>query len=152
MTMFASEQFRQRPLGLICIFSPSSIRCEAASGPSWASLQTLVWWIPKFGLGGSSPRALWGLVGVGQISCVTLSSVYATGGAKLTTLASMARVSCSMSLLTGVFKGNLVPLLVMGSAKPSAGIPLLLNPPSNRFPFNGESIGLARGLGRTSVF
>ena len=26
------------------------------------------------------------------------------------------------------------------------GIPFLLNPPSNRFPLNGESMGLAEGL------
>ena len=29
--------------------------------------------------------------------------------------------------------------------KPSGGIPLLLAPPSNKFPLNGVSMGLARG-------
>ena len=32
-----------------------------------------------------------------------------------------------------------------GSAKPSGGVPLLLGPPSNRFPLNGVSMGSARG-------
>ena len=34
---------------------------------------------------------------------------------------------------------------VIGSAKPSGGIPLLLGPPSNRFPLNGVSMGSTRG-------
>ena len=63
----------------------------------------------------------------------------------MTSLASMARVTCSVSSLTGMFERNQVPSLVMGSAKPSGGIPLLLNPSSNRFPLNGDSMGLARG-------
>ena len=52
-------------------------------------------------------------------------------------LASMARVTCFMSSLTGLFEQNLVPSLVTGSAKPSGGIPLFRNPPSNRFPSMG---------------
>jgi len=60
-------------------------------------------------------------------------------------LASMARVTCLMSSLTGMFEWNLDPSLVTGSAKPSGGIPLLLNPPSNRFPLNGDSMDLAKG-------
>ena len=50
-----------------------------------------------------------------------------------------------MSLLTGMFERNLVPSLVIGSVKPSGGILLLLNPPSNRFHLNGDSMGSARG-------
>ena len=57
----------------------------------------------------------------------------------------MARVTCLMSSLTGMFEQNLVSSLVTGSAKPSGGIPLFRNPPSNRFPLNGNSMGLARG-------
>ena len=76
---------------------------------------------------------------------VAPSAVFATRGVELMPLASMARVTRSVSLLMGVFKQNLVPLLVMGSTKPSGGIPLLLNPPSNRFPLNGDSMGSARG-------
>ena len=34
---------------------------------------------------------------------------------------------------------------VIGSAKPSGGVPLLLDLPSNRFPLNGDSMGSARG-------
>ena len=83
MTISASERVRQGPLGLICVFSPSSIRCEAASGPSRANLRTLVRWIPKFRSGGSSPRAPWGSVGVGCVSCITPSSVSATRGVEL---------------------------------------------------------------------
>ena len=60
-------------------------------------------------------------------------------------LASMARVTCLMSSLMGMFERNPVPSLMTGSAKPSGGIPFLLNPPSNRFPFNEDSMGLARG-------
>ena len=60
-------------------------------------------------------------------------------------LASAAQVMCFMSSLTGMFEWNLVPSLVTGSTKPSGGIPLLLNPPSNRFPLNGDSMGSARG-------
>ena len=52
------------------------------------------------------PRALWGSVGVGQISCVTPSAVSVIGGDELTTLALMARVSCSASSLTGMFEWN----------------------------------------------
>ena len=37
-----------------------------------------------------------------------------------------------------------------GVDKAHGGIPLLLNPPSNRFPLNGESMGSDRGLGRTT--
>ena len=76
---------------------------------------------------------------------VTPSEVFTTGGVEAMSLASMARVTRLMSLLTGVFERNLVPLLATGSAKPSGGIPLLLNPPSNRFPLNGYSMGSARG-------
>ena len=115
MTMSAYTRVGQRPLGLNYIFSPSSIRHEAASGPSRASLQTLVWWIPKFGSGGLSPQALWGSVGVSHVSCVTPFIVFATRGAELTTLASMARVSCSASSLMGMSKWNLGPLFMTGS-------------------------------------
>ena len=76
---------------------------------------------------------------------VAPSTVSATGGVELTLLALVARVTCSVSSLTGTFERNLVPLLVKGSAKPSCGILLLLNPPSDRFPLNGDSMGSARG-------
>ena len=114
-------------------------RHRALRGPAFEP------WSPYLGSGGSSPQAPWGSVGVGRVSCVTLSSVSATGGAELMTLASMAQVSRSVSSLTGMFEQNLVPSLVTGSAKPSCGIPLLLNPPSNKFPLNGDSVGLDRG-------
>ena len=108
MTLSTSKQVRQRSLGLICVFSPGSIRREAASSPSRGVLQTLIRWILEFGSGGSSPSAPWGSVGVGRISCVTPSS------AKLTTLASMAQVSCSVSSLMGMFEWNLGPSSVDG--------------------------------------
>ena len=76
---------------------------------------------------------------------VASSAVSATGGVELTSLASMARVMCSVSSLTGMLEWNLVPSLVIGSAKPSCGISLLLNPSSNRFPLNGDSMGSAGG-------
>ena len=107
MTLFASKRVRQRPLGLIYVFSPGSVQHEAASSPSWASLQTPVNWIPELGSGGLSPRALLGSLGVSRISCVTLSMVSTIGGAELTTLASMAQVSCSASSLTGMSEWNL---------------------------------------------
>ena len=106
MTMSASKQVGQRPLGLIYDFCPGFVQCEVASSPLRDGLRTLVRWIPKFGSGGSSPRALWGSVGVSRVSCVTLSMVSTTGGVKLTTLASMARVSRSVSSLTGMSKWN----------------------------------------------
>ena len=80
---------------------------------------------------------------------VAPSTVSATGGVELTLLASMAQVMCSVSSLMGMFEQNLVLSLVIGSAKPLGGIPLLLNPHSNRFPLNGESMGSAGGLDRT---
>ena len=55
MTLSASKWVEQRLLGLICVFSPSSVRREAASSPSRDSLQTLIRWIPEFGSGSSSP-------------------------------------------------------------------------------------------------
>ena len=106
MTLSASERVRQRPLGFIYIFSPGSVRREAAMSPSQASLRTLVSWIPEIGSSGSSPRASLGSVGVGRVSCVTPSMVSATRGVELTTLASMARVSRLVSLLTGMFEWN----------------------------------------------
>ena len=54
MSLFASKQGRARPLGLIYVFSPGSVRHEAASSPSWADLRTLVSWIPKLGSDGLS--------------------------------------------------------------------------------------------------
>ena len=72
-------------------------------------------------------------------------TISTTRGVELTLLALVARVTRLASLLTGMFKWNLVPLHVTGLAKPSCGIPLLLNPPSNRFPFNLDSMGSARG-------
>ena len=65
-----------------------------------------------------SPRALWGSVEVGHVSCVTPSLVSATGGAELTTLASMARVTRSVSLLTGMSKWNSGPSFMMGQHSP----------------------------------
>jgi len=106
ITLSASKRVRRRPLGLICVFSHGPVQHEAASSPSWASLRTPVYWILELGSGGSSPRALLGSVGVDQISCVTPSVVSATGGAELTTLASMTRVSRSVSSLTGMFEWN----------------------------------------------
>ena len=47
---------------------------------------------------------------------VAPSVVSATGGAKLTSLASMARVTCSVSLLMGTFEWNSGPSFVTGSA------------------------------------
>jgi len=70
---------------------------------------------------------------------------FTTGGIEAMSLVSMARMTCLMSSLMGMFEWNLVPSLVTGLAKPSCGIPLLLNPPSNRFPLNGNSMGSARG-------
>ena len=104
MTLSAFKRVGRRPLGPICVFSPGSGQREAASGPSRAGLRTLVWWILEFGLGGSSPQAPWGLEGFDQISCITSSLVSTTRGAKLMTLALMARVSRSVSSLTGTFE------------------------------------------------
>ena len=114
MTLSISKHVGRRPLGLICVFSPGSVRHEVASSPLWAGLRTSVGWIPESGSGGSSPRALLGLVGVGLISCVTPSMVSANGGVELTTLASMARVLRSASSLTGMSEWNLGPLFVGG--------------------------------------
>ena len=52
---------------------------------------------------------------------VAPSVVFATGGVEATSLASMARVTRLMSSLMGMFEWNLVPSLVIGSAKPSGG-------------------------------
>ena len=76
---------------------------------------------------------------------VALSTVFTTGGVELMPPASMARVTCSVILLIGMFEWSPIPSLAMGSTKPSCGIPLLLNPSSNRFPLNGDSMGSARG-------
>ena len=46
---------------------------------------------------------------------VTLSVVSATGGVKLTLLASMAQVLRSVSSLTSMFEWNLGPLFITGS-------------------------------------
>ena len=83
----------------------------------------------------------------GRLVFVTIapSTVFSTGGVEVTSLASMARVTSLMSSLTVMFEQNLVMLLVTGSTKPSGGIPFLHNPPSNRFPLNGDSMGSARG-------
>ena len=134
MSLFTSERGRERPLGLIYIFSLGSVRRDVASSTSWAGLQTLVNWIPELGSGGSIPQASLGSVGVSQISCVTPSVVSTTGGADLTTLASMARVSCSMSSLMGTSCGIQIRHSLTGSAEPSCGIPLLLNLPPGRCP------------------
>ena len=40
MILSASKRIGQRPLGLICVFSPGSVRHEAASGHSRAGLRT----------------------------------------------------------------------------------------------------------------
>jgi hypothetical protein len=76
---------------------------------------------------------------------VAQSTVSTTGRVELTSLASIAQVTRSVSSLTGMFESNPILSLVMGSAKPSCGIPLLLNPPSNRFPLNGDFMGSAIG-------
>ena len=116
MALSASKRVEQGPLGLICIFSPSSVRHEAASSPSRVGLRTSVGQIPELGLGGLSPRAPLGLVGVGRVSCVTLSVVSATKGVELMTLASMARVTHLVSSLMGMLEWNPGPSLVIGSA------------------------------------
>ena len=115
MTLSTSKRVGRRPLGLIYIFSPSSVRREVALSPSRAGLRTLVRWIPESGSSGSNPQAPLGSVGVDQILCDTPSVVSATEGVELMSLASMARVSHSMSLLTSMFKWNPGPSFVMGS-------------------------------------
>ena len=60
-------------------------------------------------------------------------TVFATRGVELTSLASMAQVTRSVSSLTGMFEWNPGPLFVTRLAKPSCGIPLLLNPPPGRY-------------------
>ena len=83
----------------------------------------------------------------GHLVFVTVapSAVFITRGVEAMSPALMAQGMRLMSLLTGMFEQNLVPSLVTGSAKPSGGVPLLLGPPSNRFPLNGVSMGSARG-------
>ena len=76
---------------------------------------------------------------------VALSAVFATGGVEATSLALMARVTCLMSSLTGMFEQNLIPLLCHRVGKAPGGVPLLLDLPSNRFPLNGDSMGSTRG-------
>ena len=49
-------------------------------------------------------------------------------------LASMARVTRSVSSLTDMFEWNPGPSFVMGSAWPLSGIPLLFNLPPDRCP------------------
>ena len=73
------------------------------------------------------------------------SMVSTTGGVEATSFASTARVTCLMSSLTGMIEQNLIHCFATGSAKPSGGVPLLLDLPSNRFPLNGDSMGSARG-------
>ena len=107
MTLYASNRVGRRSLGLICVFSPGSGRREAASSPSWVGLRTLISWIPVLGSGGSIRRASLGSVGVGRGSRVTPSAVSTTRGVELTTLASMARVSCLASSLTSMSEWNL---------------------------------------------
>ena len=70
-----------------------------------------------FGSSGMSPRAPWGPIGVGHVSRITPSSVSANGGAKLTTLASTARVLRSMSSLAGMFMWNLGPSFNDGDSR-----------------------------------
>ena len=129
MTQSASKRVGRRPLGLIYIFSPDSVRREVTLGPSWAAFEP---WSPDFRSGGSSPQAPRGSVGVGRISCITLSSIFTTRGAELTILASMARVSRSVSSLMGTFERIWVCHPLTGSIEPSCGIRLLLNPPPGR--------------------
>ena len=114
MTLSASERVEQRPLGLICVFSPGTIRREVTSGPSRAGLRTSVSWTPDLGLGGSSPQASWGSVGVGRVLCVTPSVVSATGGVELTSLALTAQVTCSVSSLAGMSEWNPGPSFADG--------------------------------------
>jgi len=75
----------------------------------------------------------------GQLVFVIIapSTVSTTEGVELTSLASMARVTHSVSSLMGMFEWNLGPSFEMGSAKSSCGIPLLLNLPSSRRPSIG---------------
>ena len=104
MTFPALMQVGQRSLRLICVFLPWLLfdvrRPQAFHGPAFEPRSL------DLGSGGSSPRAPWGSVGVGHLSCVTPSLVFVTGGAKLTTLASMARVTHFMSSLMGMFGQN----------------------------------------------
>ena len=83
----------------------------------------------------------------GHLVFVTVapSAVFITRGVEAMSLALMARVTCLMSSLMGMFERNLVPSLVTGSVNPSGGISLFRNPPSNRLPLNGDSMGSARG-------
>ena len=93
-----------------------------------------------------SPRAWWGFSqGLAHFVTIAPSVVFATGGVEAMSLASMAQVTCLMSSLTGMFERNLVPSLVAGSAKPSGGVSLFLDLPSNIFPHSGDSMGSARG-------
>ena len=107
MTLSASERIRQRPLGLICIFLSGSLSDTRQP----RALHELAFDPRSFDLGSGdlSPRAPWGSVGVGHDLCVTPSSVSTTRGAELLTLALMARVSRSVSSLTGMFEWNVGP-------------------------------------------
>ena len=60
-------------------------------------------------------------------------------------LASIARVTCFMSLLTGMFGQNPIPSLCDRVGKALGWHSVAPCPPSNRFPLNGVSMGSARG-------
>jgi len=104
MTLLALMWVGQRPLRLICVFSLALVWREVAPDPSLVSLRTLVSrsWIERL-----EPLTPWGFIGVGHVSRVTPFLASATGGAELTTLVVTARVSRSMSSLTGMSVWNL---------------------------------------------
>jgi len=146
----------RRPLRLIYVFSPGSCLTRGglvsfAGRPSnlGLSMSDRAAWVPE---------PCWGLIGVGHFSCVTPSSVFATGGVELTTLASMARVLRSMSSLTGTFVWNPGPSFADGIGRACWWHFTFFQPASRQMPepfrwaqggrwplLGGDSMGLARG-------
>jgi len=108
MTLSALMRDGRRPSRLIYIFSPGSCLTRGDLRPFMGQPSDLGLSISDRAARAPEP------LGVGRVSRVTPSLVSATRGAKLMTLASTARVSHSMSSLTGTFVWNPGPSFADG--------------------------------------
>ena len=147
MTLSASMRVGQRPLRLICVFFPGTCSTRGDHGPFVGQPSNLGLLILDRAARAPEPPymvGIWSRASLFRnVHPVHNSSQF--GGIGAVSFASVARMTCLMSSLTGVFGQNLIPLLCDGVGKALGWHSVVPCPAFQQIPLNLVSMGSARG-------